>query len=109
MGKPKVVQPGKQEKNPKVYPVDRYPYMAVKPYGKPQYFQTHTEAVRKLREEVFALADQFGPLDSEIVEKCADITLAIGKLPGAGGRVDMLVDPYTQTWYRVELVRRQAA
>ena len=110
--KQKVVQPGKQAKMPKDYPVDRYPYMAVKPGQHPsdrQYFRSHTEAIKKLREEVFALGDQFKTLDSRIAANCDAIVTALGRFSSSGGSLDMEVDPHTSTRYRVELVRRRAA
>ena len=97
---------------PKDYPVERYPYMVVKPGQLPwerQYFTSHMAAKSKLREEITAIADQFRPLDREIVENCDRIASAIGRLSSAGGSLDMELDPYTETRYRVELVRRRSA
>lgn len=118
----KVVQPGKRTKMPKDYPVDRYPYMAVKPGQLPserQYFRSHTEAIKKLRDEVFKLGDQFKNIariedgqvlaDRSIAANCDAIITALGLLSSSGGSLDMEVDPHTGTRYRVELVRRQAA
>jgi hypothetical protein len=109
MGKPKVVQPGKQTKMPKDYPVDKYPYMAKKPWGEPEYFQSHKAAVARLREQVFSLQDQFKHLSEDIRQNCTAIVADLGKIPQDGGVVDRLVDPHTGVRYRVELVRRESA
>lgn len=107
----------------KDYPVDRYPYMAIKPNQHPsqrQYFRNHVEAIKKLREEVWKLADQFKRVaviedgkvfaDTAIANNCAAIISALGRLSSSGGSLDMEVDPYhPETRYRVELVRRRAA
>jgi len=87
---------------------DRFPYMVIKPNDNPNgraKYRDHKEAVRKLREEVDAMYDQFKNLNTpDIRQHCVDIISALGRLPREGGVVDLPLGPIR---YRVELVRRQ--
>lgn len=111
MAKPKIVKPTGNKPVPKDHPVDRYPYMAVKPApAEPQYFATFDEAVKKLRSEIFELVEQFKHLTKpELRASIPGIISAIGRIPRDGGKIDMELDPETGIRYRVELVRRRAA
>lgn len=113
MAKQKVVQPGRQAKMPKDYPVNRYPYMAVKPNDDPlkrPHYRTHTEAIQKLRHEVIEFIEQFKHLSTpEMRENAVVVLNDLGKLPRTGGVVERMLDPERNVRYRVELVLRKAA
>lgn len=105
--KPKVVQPGKQQKNPKVYDVSKYPYVARKPYGEATYYPSLTQARKGLVTEVLGLQKQFKNLKGPIAANCEQITSAINQLGAEGGSICMPIE--ANVFYRVELSRRQAA
>ncbi len=109
MAKGKVTRPTGNKKVPPPKPVDRFPYMAVKPNDDPTkrpMYRDHKEAVKKLREEVFATFEQFRNLNApEIRQDCSNIIEALGRLPRDGGVIDLPLGPVR---YRVELVLRKA-
>ena len=89
--------------------IDEKPWMVVRRHGEPVYFKTIGEARKRVLTDLEHLLDQFKRLNArDAIEHLIDAIELVNKQFGlSGGRLDVLVDPHTNTWYRVEVVDRR--
>ena len=96
------------EKDLKVHSVEDYPYMVVRKYGEPVYFRTFSAARAQMIKDLDRLDRELGHAlgAADVTEAISATKGQVDALGAAGGHVDGLVDPYTATRYRAELVKR---
>lgn len=89
-------------------PTHTHPYMVCRKYGEPQYYKTFTVAKERIIQDLEGLNAEFRKLKAiDATDAIHGLILRANELPLAGGKIDGVVDPFTGTRYRVELVRRQ--
>jgi hypothetical protein len=100
-------------KDAKVYTVDQHPYMISKDWAtevgqKPKYLTSLKAAHASLVSDLQAWhgnAKRLG--DTEAMIHIADGIAKVGQIPLEGGNLEVLVDPYTRTYFRAKIVQRQ--
>lgn len=98
------------DKDLKTYPVEDYPFMLTKKYGKPRYFRTFADARQVMVDDLkglqYSLGDRLG--DKNAARAISQALRDVESLPPRGGKVSSLVDPYTGIRYQAWLVDRRA-
>lgn len=96
-------------KDLKVYPVEDYPFVLTKKYGKPRYFRTFADARRVMVEDLkglqYSLGDRLGDKDAD--RAIAAAIAEVERLPTRGGTVSSVVDPYTGIRYQATVTDRR--
>lgn len=105
----KVVQASKKLKLPKkAPPASTHPYMTVRKYGEPRYHRSYQDALSTLSSDVKHFRDNWARLGITDGVRACDVALdQISHLSVMGGPVHAVIDPYTQTVYQADLVRRK--
>jgi hypothetical protein len=89
------------------WPVDKYPYVIIKPYADPSYQGSFKTAISHLKDDIAKLKDRLKDYDKDVVKCCDRILEKIEKLSADGGSVDEMAVPYHNVRYRAQLVRRE--
>jgi CRISPR/Cas system type I-B associated protein Csh2 (Cas7 group RAMP superfamily) len=84
------------------------PWIVQRQHGDPLYFKTLSEARKRVEKDLRDLLDQFTRLQAK--DAMTDIQVALNQVAVdiglSGGSMDVSVDPYTNTRYRVTVTKR---
>jgi len=105
---PKPLRNTTSPKLAKQHPIDKYPYMILRPHGDPTFHTGFKVAQNRIREDLDSLLDSWQRLMAQdAIAATSELLSQVGKLNQDGGKVEGVCDPHTGMRYVAELVRRK--